>query len=243
MNQQDKAYYLQNMELALLLSVKGMNVFYGFLMDTIKKPEQAAVYRALFDLEKKELISVDDNRKVTILPELDQLLEEMKAAKRLLLYTDRFSEFPDQCIYLGDGGGVFVSSYGTTGMVNRLEMVCREALADKICENGFCLKEMINDESLFTEKQIRVQELEEMAERFFLHDLIPFEEADWGKAVRRLKLVCLKNGLKSGENQKQYLLIRDRLNDYFAVTDETTCIYPYSGKLIMETLKKDLTGE
>lgn len=242
MNRQDKAYYLQNMELALLLSIKGMNAFYGFLMETIKKPEQAAVYRALFDLEKKEMILVDGNRKVRIVPELDQLLEEIKGAGRLLLYTDRLSEFPDQCIYLGNDGAVIVSAYGTTGMMNRLEMVCREALADKICENGFRLKEIINDESLPAGKRIEEQELEEMAERFFLNDT-PYEAADWGKAVRRLKLIGLKNGLKSGENQKQYLLIRDRLNDYFAVTDETTSIYPYSGKLIVETLKKDLTGE
>lgn len=243
MNQSDKAYYLQNMELALLLSIKGLNTFYGFRMDSNKEPEQAAVYRTLFDLQKKELIAVGGHGKVRISPELDQLLQGMKEAERLLLFTDKFSEFPDQCIYLGDDGAVFVSAYGTTGKMNRLEMVSRETLAAKICEHGFCLKEILNDESLFAGKPVRDQKLEEMADLLFAKDFSALEEEKWGKAVRCLKLAILKRSKKNVEYRKQYLLIKDRLNDYFVVTDEKTCIYPYSGKLIVETLKKDLTGE
>ena len=235
MDQSNKAYYLKNLELALLLSIKGMKSLYGFKMDNIGQSGQAVIYQTLFDLEKKDLIKVEANKDIRIFSELDQILENIKSAKRMLIHIGRFSEYPDQCIYLGDRA-VFVSPYGTTGDMNRLESVVGDRLIEKIFESGFCLEEIVSDEGLFRREQIENPELEEKASLLFAKDFAALEDSEWGNIASSLKLLSLK----SGKCKKQYLLIKDTLNDYFVVTDEKTCIYPYSKKIIIETLKNDI---
>lgn len=235
MNQSDKAYYLKNLELALLLSIKGMKSLYGFKMEDIRQPAKAAIYQTLFELEKKELIEVGGDKAIRIYPELDQILEDIKNAERMLLYICRASEYPDLCIYLGNRA-VLVSSYGTAGDINRIQSVPEDELADKICENGFSLEEIVSDESLFIEEPIEDPELEEKAVLLFPEDFAGLEDKAWGNIVSSLKMISLE----SREYQKQYLLMKGGLHDYFAVTDEKTCIYPYSKKIILETLKKDI---
>ena len=78
--------------------------------------------------------------------------------------------------------------------------------------------------------------MEEKAGLLFGKDFAVLEEGKWGNITGCLKLVSLKNR----QYKKQYLLIRDGLDDYFAVTDEKTSIYPYSKRIIMEILNQDI---
>ncbi len=235
MIQKDKLYYLKNLELALLLSLKGMKNLIGFKMDCIERSELAAVYRTLFDLEKKEFIEVGDKKQLRICPELDMVLTDIKQADRMLLCINREPEYPDRCIYLGNRA-VFVSAYGAAGNMNRIESVPKNAVAEKVCENGFRLEEILSDESLYGKARIEKPELEEKAGLLFGKDFTVLEEGKWGNITGCLKLVSLKNR----QYKKQYLLIRDGLDDYFAVTDEKTSIYPYSKRIIMEILNQDI---
>lgn len=235
MDQNDKAYYLKDLELALLLSVKGMKELFGIKMNHIQSPDPSQIAQALFELEKKKFISIQ-KEKVMIDKELDQVLEIICNAGKMLLYINRFSEYSDQCIYLSDRAAA-VSSYGTAGGMKRIECVSLTHLPEKICEYGFSLEEMISDRSLFQEAEIENGRLEAQAAALFAKGAVMLQDDEWGTITNCLKLFSIRNR----KCMKQYLLVRDRLDDYFTVTDENTSyVYAYSRKKVMDTLKNEL---
>ncbi len=235
MVQSDKAYYLRNLELALLLSIKGMKELYGIRMDNVQNPDQSLIYQALFELEKKRFICIDKGN-VMIYPELDQMLDDIKNAERMLLYVNRCTEYPDQCIYLGINA-VFISAYGTTGDMKRIESITLNLLPEKICEYGFHLEEMVGDQGLLKKAEIENLELKEQTEALFNREFNKLEEDEWGNITDSLKVLSLKNR----KYVKQYLLIKDKIYDYFSITDEQLShIYVYSRKKVIDVLKNDL---
>lgn len=52
MDQNDKAYYLKDLELALFLALKGMKELYGFRMKNIQNPKLELIYQTIFELKK-----------------------------------------------------------------------------------------------------------------------------------------------------------------------------------------------
>lgn len=241
MDQNDKAYYLRDLELALLLSMKGMKELYGFRMKNIQNLELALIYQTIFELKKENLLSVQKSQdhgkeQITIDPELDQILDAIKNAEKILLYFNRQSKYPDRCIYLGDRA-VFISAYGITGNMNRIESISVSALPEAVCECGFCIEELLNDKSIYEEEEIEYPALQEIANVLFDHGSDTPDEKEWGSVTDCLKLVSVK----SRKCIRQYLLIKEGLNDYFSVTDkEGSHTFLYSRKKVMDTLKIDL---
>lgn len=234
MSQNDKTYYLKDLELALLLSIKGMKELYGIKMEHIKNPPKTLIYQTLFELEKKELIS-GNKGKVVIDKRLNQLLDSISNAEKILYYTNRLLKYPDQCIYLSDRA-VAVSVYGTVGDMKRIESVSLSRLPEKLCEYGFQMEEVISDRSLFEEIEIENPKLAALAEMLFSRAPAIINENEWGTITNCMKLFSVKNGCK-----KQYLIAKEGFNDYFIVTDEKmSFIRPYSKKTVIDTLKNDL---
>ena len=56
MDQNDKAYYLKDLELALFLALKGMKELYGFRMKNIQNPKLELIYQTIFELKKENLL-------------------------------------------------------------------------------------------------------------------------------------------------------------------------------------------
>lgn len=244
MDQNNKAYYLTDLELALFLSLKGMKELYGFRMKNIQNPEPQLIYQAIFELEKTKLLSIReagevrtyDKVKIVINPELDQILDSIKNAKKMLLYFNRQSEYPDRCIYLGDRA-VFISAYGVTGNMNLIESVTISVLPETVCECGFCIEELLDDESIYREEELEYPELQEKADALFNKAFSTLEKAEWGNVTNCLKLISVK----SGKCIRQYLLVRDGLHDYFTATDqEGSHVFMYSRKKVMDMLKSDI---
>lgn len=241
MDHNDKAYYLKDLELALLLSLKGMKELYGFRMKHIQKPDPALIYQTVFELKKDNLLSVrksqdHDEEQIAINPELDQLLDTIKTAERILLYFNRQSEHPDRCIYLGDNA-MLISAYGVIGTMNLIESVPADILPDKVCECGFCIEELLNDESIYEENEIEYPELQEKADALFDKEFAMLDKTEWGSVTDCLKMVSIQ----SRKCIRQYLLINEGLNDYFTVTDEDgSHVYMYSRKKVVDTLRCDI---
>ena len=82
--------------------------------------------------------------------------------------------------------------------------------------------------------------LAEKADVLFCKELSGLEEDEW-----KIMTDCLRIfSLKDNKCVKQYLLIKDRLNDYFSVTDERgTRIFAYSKKKVIDTLRNDLSNQ
>lgn len=232
MAQTDKAYYLNNLELAVLLSLKGMDGLFGIKMEQLQSSGQEAVYRTLFGLEKKEVLSLGENRRI-VDGELDELLDVIKGAQTMLFFCSRSSEYPDRCIYL-DGKAVLVSVHGTQGEMNRLEGVSMEQFPQKLREIGFFLEEIVSDENLYDDAELAQFHLQEEAIRFFGLDFFSAEEKDWGNATACLSFFSVADRTCI----RQYLLIREKLQDYIAVTDAAgSHVYAYSEKRTAEILR------
>lgn len=233
MPEHDEAYYLKNFELAVLLSMKGMTELFGIRIAGIQNPEKAAVYQALFALEKKKLLSAEEGG-MTIKPRLDSLLDDIKNAEEMLYYTDRLAENPDQCIYLSREA-VFLSGYGKSGEMNRLEGVSLDALPEKLCECGFHLENLASDEKLYRREEVIRPEMGAQAERLFGKEFCAAGADDWGAVTDCLRVFSLKEK----RCVRQYVLIKDKLEDYIGVTDASgTKVYRYSKKKMAELLKK-----
>lgn len=241
MDQNDKAYYLKDLELALFLSLKGMKELYGFRMKHIQNPKPELIYQTIFELKKENLLSVPksqshEKKQITIDPELDQILDTIKDAEKILLYFNMQSERPDRCIYLGNEA-VLISAYGISGNMNRIENVSVSMLPETICECGFCIEELLDDESIYEEDEIEYAALQEKADSLFDKEFGTLDKKEWRNVSDCLKLVSVK----SRKCIRQYLLIKDGLNDYFSVTDrEGSHIYTYSKRKVMEMLEKDI---
>lgn len=241
MDQNDKAYYLKDLELALFLSLKGMKELYGFRMKHIQSPEPAHIYQTIFELKKENLLTVHksqnhEKEQITINPEMDQILDSIKDAEKILLYYNRQSEHPDRCIYLGDMA-VLISAYGMSGNMNLIESVPVDALPETVCECGFCIEGLLEDESIYQEEEINNPALQEKADALFDKDFGTLDKSEWGSVTDCLKLISVK----SRKCIRQYLLVKDGLNDYFTVTDqEGSRVYMYSRKKVVDTLKGDI---
>lgn len=241
MGQNDKAYYLKDLELAVLLSLKGMKEIYGFTMESIQDPDPLLIYQTVFELKKDNLLSVQESQshgkgQFAINPELDQILDIVKTAEKILLYFNRQSERPDRCIYLGDTS-VLISAYGVTGMMNLIESVPAGVLPEKLCECGFCIEELLDDESIYQEDEIEYPALQEKAAALFDKEISALDKKEWGNVTDCLKMVS------AGDRKciRQYLLVKDGMNDYFTVTDrEGSHVFMYSRKKVLNTLKSDI---
>lgn len=236
MVQDERVYYFKDMELALLLSLKGMKALFGIKMNNIHRSVQTPVYQTLFELEKKELITVHKEN-VTVNKKLNEILETVSNAKKMFLYTNRFSEYPDQCIYLSDRS-VAVSIYGMIGDMYRIESILLSHLPEKICEYGFYIEEIVNNQSTLRKIKIEDEALKTQAEILFRKEADALAENDWGRATNCLKLFSLKNR----RCVKQYLTVKDKLNDYLIVTEEQkSYVYIYSRQRVIDILKNDLS--
>lgn len=235
--QGEKAYYLKNLELAVLLSVKGMNEFYGIKMENLRGLDKSLVYRTLFELEKNRIVSLEEGRFV-VRPELDLMLEDIRDAVTMLSYASAASEYPDQCIYLGRQA-VIVSAYGTAGEVSRLESVETSRLPERIYEFGFCLEEEAGSLDSGGEAVDAEPVLVNQADRLFGRDYNTLRKEDWGTATACLRIFSVKDR----KCVRQYLLLKGSLKDYISITDrDASSFYVYSREKVIDILTDDFRG-
>lgn len=235
MKQPDKAYYLKNLEFALLLSVKGVQRLYGFKMDDISTAEAPEVYEAIFGLGKKKLITIESKKDIKIEPALDEALDSIKNAERLLLYASIGSEHYGQCVYIGRKA-VFVSSYGAEGGISHIEAKDIDALPQELCERGFYIEGLI-DGMKAQDEPIDDEALEKKADILFAQADCAFDKKEW-EGVSDCLRVCSVN---DGRCIRQYLLLKGRLDDYFITTDETgSMVFEYSRYKVLDTLSREL---
>ena len=208
---QDKAYYLKSVELALLLSLKGVKELYGFRMEQADAPDTETVYRAVFALEQQRLITVDAAKRIVMAPDVDRLTDAIAGAEQMLLYTSRDPGRPQQ--------------------------IPREELAGELWEQGFRIDELLSDECLYSAEELDLPEQAARAARLLDEADVRMEDAAWDGITDCLRLYRLRDRTCI----RQYVLMRDTLRDYFAAADrEGSRIYPYSRRIVVDTLQKEI---
>lgn len=238
MIQNEKAYYLKDLELALLLSIKGMTKLYGLRMSRLNAVDEKSVYQTLFELKKRNMIQIC-NQQIMVNPELDDVLDSIKNAEAMLLYRSKRKEHPDQCIYLGERA-ILIYAYGVEPGMNHIESICRDYLPERLMECGFCVEKVVDDRTLIEKSEIENAKLVKQAESLFEQEDDQIEMETWGNIVGYLRAICLRN-MKC---ITQYLIINATLQDFLVRTDkEKSHIFLYSDENVLDMLRNDFGRE
>jgi hypothetical protein len=236
MNSYNKTYYLNIAELALLLTVGGMDSLYGIELD-VEKLDKKKVYETIFGLQKKEMLCWNDN-KLSLAYGIDTLISDIKCSKTLIIYLNSTMEYPQRFIYVGNRA-VIISPYGHSGDILQVELSDISELPQNICIHGFMIEQVVNDESLYVDKPVNNELVGEKAERIFTSDINCMDENLWSNVVGCIRIM----NITMEKCVKQYLLVQEGLNDYITDSDnQGTIIYAYSMKKILEMLTEALEG-
>jgi hypothetical protein len=221
-----KIYFLKSEELALLLAIGGLDSLYGIKLNT-ENTDKKTVYGTMFNLQKQGVLE-QNSADISITPDINEIIEDIKGAKYLIISQDKSLECPQRFIYLGEKA-VSIAPYGANGDMLQLETIAREELAERLCEEGFKFDELVSDETLYNPMPIEDEAIKGEA--------TGFESGKWGNISHFIKLMDIK-GTKC---LAQYLLLNEGASEYIAATKEGEIIvYAYSHRLAKKLINESL---
>lgn len=131
---QEKAWYIQEAELAVLLAASGMQEFYGYKLDGIPMVNQGSVNRLVFSMVRKGILTPMGNG-FALKQEYQKIVKCLKETEKILIFNDAAQEYPEQYIYIGDKA-VFLQAFGQNGHVLRLEVADKEGIPARLTACG-----------------------------------------------------------------------------------------------------------
>ena len=232
----NKTYIFNRMELAILFSLKGMKELYGFDLNVSGTVDKGRVNQSLFELSRKSVI-VCDNKIVKIQEDIDNLLNVIMSAKKIVFFADKMKEKPEQSFYIGEQI-VNVCIFGQTGENVRVELISEEELPEKLVQKGFYLEQIIeNDFGYFKDEIISDSELMDIVERGFRSD----KNQVWDQSEIKACLIIMS--IFTRKKEEQILLFSRNMEDYIAISD--MCghrIYEYSQQKLFQVIAECFGG-
>lgn len=225
-----KAYYLQESEFAVLLAAKGVTEWYGFQIRGVRNLGRADINRTLFNLAKKDVITVSD-RGIAISEGLDQIVEAVAGAERILVCSKRDDRFPEQCVYSGSRN-VIVQYAGQGGRI-RLEAVQAGEIADRVIEVGFYQESIVKGGSSAENSEVKEPER-----------LIKIARQLFGKGqeecMEEKEITAVMAGIRSLDRRtvSRLFLAADGFEDYIIfISDAEEKMFRYSESRLKELIQ------
>lgn len=230
----EKAYYLKEKELEVLLSIKGVRELYGFRMDVNGAVDRKELHRVLFGMAKKNMLSLSDGQ-FRIDEGVEAVLEDMAGAGNVLILTGG-PEYPECCIYAGQNL-VLVRLLGRNGKIYRMESMDRREAGLKLREYGWMVPGLLDKTPVCQEEGEQHQQMRKLAGMLYGQEK---ESISRREEVRR----CLMQySAFQGKKIRQLLIISGVLEDYITVSDgQQDEVYLYSDKKAEELLGQLLGG-
>lgn len=236
MMQVTKAFYLKTIEFKILLALKGMKEIFGFKLSGEEDIDQMQVNQAIFELNKKGIVSTGNN-KLVLIPEMNELLDAISQADRILIMSECEGRYPEQCIYVADKA-VSLQIAGQNKELVRLEGIETEVLPEWLMEAGGKLEQIITDESLYEEQPIERPEIRQLATELFEKGKEEIYEQ------KRIKVCFEVISLLTRKRMSMIFLYNDEINDYIIATSSMQSeIYSYSMKKLHQVLVGCMEGE
>ena len=230
----ERAYYLRQEELAVLLSMKGMRQLFGFRMDVHGEMDQEALYRILFEMARQNMLSVCENR-ILIDECLSEILNDLVKAEYMWTLTAG-EEYPECCIYAGQKL-VFVSLQGQDGQMYRAEAVDRKEAYLKMQEYGFFVPGVLDKNQTCPGKQEEYLQMQKLSGKLY--------EQEKEDIIRREKVSCclIQYSVIQKRKVRQLLIINGVLDDYLALSNgEQNQVYVYSDEKAEELFLELMGG-
>ena len=137
------AFFLTDMELALLLEAKGISSFQGFPLEHYPKKEED-VLQTIFSMTEKGLLHAREEEFQTA-GELSACMEILKNAKGILAVIPEEKDIPQICCYPGENL-LTIEASALRSSTFKLQRISWEELEEKLKESGprmeleFCRK-------------------------------------------------------------------------------------------------------
>lgn len=231
----EKAYYLKEEELAVLLSIMGVRQLYGFRMDRCADIWGDELHRILFGMARKGILSLKDG-KLLIHTQTEAVLRDIVGADSVLILTGG-EKYPESCIYAGNNM-VFVQLLGQSGKICRIEPVCRKRAAQKMQEYGWTVPGAAADaQAVCTGDEETCLQLQKQA------GILYHMEKD--ELLQKKEVLCTLTQYSVRQNRKirRLLILNGVLGDYMTVSDgKQNFIYPYSQENSEELLGRLIGG-
>lgn len=230
----EKAYYLKEEELAVLLSLKQVRALYGFRMGTGVDMNRKTLHRILFGMAKKNILTIS-GRQIRMDAGLEAVLADMAEAGSVLTLTGT-AEYPECCIYAGREL-VFVRLLGQNGKRYRLESVKRQEAGLKMRECGWSVPGVLDKTQTNREEKEQCQRMQELAEMLYGQDK--------ERILQEKKVRCclMQYVVPQVKKTRQLLILSDVLEDYITVSDgDRSAAYLYSDEKSEELLEQAIGG-
>ena len=231
----EKAYYLKQEELAVLLAMNRVQRLYGFRMDAGMDREELS--RILFEMARKNILSVSENS-ILMEPDLSAALKDLAQAENILILTGT-EEYPECCIYVGHVGQnvVFVHLVGQGGQMYCIESVEWTEACVKMREYGFLIPGVLEKMQTCSEEEEVDPEVQELARRLY------GQEKEKIVQHKEVKCCLLQYSVLQAQKIRQLLIIGGGLEDYLVCSDkEQDLVYLYSEEKAVELLEEMMGG-
>lgn len=230
----EKAYYLHQEELAVLLAMQGVRQLYGFRMEIYPDMDAEQLHKILFGMARKNILSVS-GKQIQINKDMSAVLCDLAEAKNVLILSGQ-EEYPECCIYVGKSL-VFVRLLGQSGRIYRMESVERERACFKMREYGFLVPGVIGKGQICPEDEKEYLQVQELARKLY------HREKEGIMQQEEIRCCLIQYSVLQGRKVRQLLIINGVLEDYLAFSDEEQdLVYVYSDEKSNELLGQLIGG-
>lgn len=230
----EKAYYLKEEELAVLLSITGVRQLYGFRMDDSVDIKSERLHRLLFEMAKKGILSLEGGN-FRIHADIEAVLRKLAKADNVLLLSGG-EEYSENCIYIA-GDVVFIQLMGKSGRRYRIELTDREKAVTRIQEYGWKVPgPMENRQAVPTDDTLCWKLLERAKSLYDMDRESLLQQKD-------VRCSLIQYAVSQRRKLQQFLILIGVLEDYIVVSnDEQNFVWLYSDERSRELLGQLIGG-
>ncbi len=228
----DKVYYLQEIELAILLSAMGQKELYGYPLPTIHNTNERQIHQAIFEMTRKGILEVTD-KGIQVQSFYAEMMKSLIQAEQLWVYSDAEQYQAEIFLYIAERA-IMLQAQSQTGNIIRIEIWNRSEISERLLQRGLKRQSFLEKEiNPFNIKLENMKELEtEIALLFSLSKEALLEQKKIISAIQIYNIAKKSKYL-------QLVLLNDKLEDFIVVNDsDKNEIYPYSDTCMKNRINK-----
>lgn len=237
----DKAYYIRESELAVLLALEGCSEVYGYPLCSMTDTSRAEMDRILFEMAGSGMLGVQDG-KVRVCGEWAGIADSIAGARVLIISAETRREHSERFLYVSDSPVVLCTQFHQGGMI-RIERWKRTGMAQRIIRGGVAPNSILPNTAGIPPYSAGMERgkilpdtmllLQEMAVRLSRGSL----SAVLGEKGVLSVVEC--HQIRQHRKTGQAVIYNQGIEDYVFVSDvEENSIYPYSEKKLTELINR-----
>lgn len=214
MREIDKAYYIREAELAVMLSMAGQKEIYGYPLHNVHDIGEADIHQMLFDMAGRGMLDAKDG-KISISAEWQEIVDGIANAGALIVSTSTAGDIEQLFAYISDFAAVIRAQWQGNSVI-RVEIWKNEDMPDMIMRHGLkpdsVLCGMVQTKKAKASDSIKI--VEKKSDSLFRK---PLDEVLREKSVLS---VASCHDIKERKKQEQIIVCRQRLENYISVSNE-----------------------